>query len=90
MWMAPGKLVSRAGAESRWQEGVFLGIFPRARGGAADYAIGTPEGVVAARAIKLKPEGDEWDIELLLAVRADAGPSAGAGTASAGGSASGA
>ena len=38
-------------------------------GGANDYAIGTPDGVVPGRAIKLMPESDAWDVELLLAVK---------------------
>ena len=67
-WMTAQKHVSRIGAESRWQEGIFLGIFGAGMG-ASDYAIGTPEGVQAGRAIKLLPVRDAWDSELLLAVR---------------------
>ena len=67
-WMSAQKHVSRIGSESRWQEGIFLGIFGVGMG-AADYAIGTPEGVKAGRAIKLVPEVDAWDVELLLAVK---------------------
>ena len=68
LWMPHGKLASRAGAESRWMEGVFLGMFNKAHG-AADYAVGTPAGVEVARAIKLKPLDEAWDPELLLAVK---------------------
>ena len=54
--------------ESRWQEGIFLGILGGGVG-ASDYAIGAPDGVQRARAIKMVPEIDAWDIELLLAVK---------------------
>ena len=60
--------MSRISAESRWQEGIFLGILGGGVG-ASDYAIGTPDGVQPARAIKILPEIDAWDIELLLAVK---------------------
>ena len=63
--MSAKKHVSRNSAESRWQEGIFLGILGGGVG-ASDYAIGTPE---AARAIKMVLEIDAWDIELLLAVK---------------------
>jgi hypothetical protein len=65
-WMPTGKLVSRTAAESRWKEGIFLGLYWR---GPNDYAVGTPDGVMAARAIKLMPEEDAWDSELVLAVK---------------------
>ena len=58
--------VSRISAESRWQGGIFLGILGV---GASDHATGTPDGVQPARAIKMVPEIDAWDIELLLAVK---------------------
>ena len=66
-WMSAKKHVSRISAESRWQEGIFLGILG---GGvdASDYAFGTPDGVQTAQPIKFVPESDAWDIELLLAV----------------------
>ena len=67
-WMSAKKHVSRISAESRWQEGIFLGIL-RGGVGASDFAIGTPDGVQPARAIKMVPEIDAWDIELLLAVK---------------------
>ena len=66
--MSAGKHVSRISAESRWQEGIFLGILGGGVG-ASDYAVGTPDGVQPARAIKMVPEVDAWDIELLLAVK---------------------
>ena len=50
-WMSAGKHVSIS-AESRWQEGIFLGILGGGVG-ASDYAIGTPDGVQPARAIKM-------------------------------------
>ena len=62
--MSGKKHVSRISAESRWQEGIFLGILGGGVG-ASDYAIGTPDGVQPARAIKMVPEIDAWDIELL-------------------------
>ena len=37
--------------------------------GASDYAIGTPDGVQPAGAIKMLLEIDAWNIELLLAVK---------------------
>ena len=37
--------------------------------GASDCAIGTPDGVQLARAIRMVLEIDAWDIELLLAVK---------------------
>ena len=49
--MSAKKQVSRISAESGG------GV------GASDYAIGTPDGVQTARAIKLVPESDAWDIE---------------------------
>ena len=67
-WMSAKKHVSRISAESRWQEGIFLGILDGGVG-ASDHAIGTPDGVQPARAIKMVPEIDAWDIELLLAVK---------------------
>ena len=54
------KHVSRISAENRWQEGIFLGILGGGVG-ASDYAIGTPDGVQPARAIKMVPEIDAWD-----------------------------
>ena len=57
--------MSRISAESRCQEGVFLGIFGGGVGASGD-GIGTPDGVQPARAIKMVPEIDAWDIELLL------------------------
>ena len=69
VWYMPtGKLVSRIGADSRWREGCFLGVLGGG-GGANDYAIGTPDGVITARAIKLMPAAEAWDVELLLSVR---------------------
>ena len=62
--MSARKHVSRISAENRWQEGIFLGILGGGVG-ASDYAIGAPDGVQPARAIKM----DAWDIELLLAVK---------------------
>ena len=66
--MSAGKHVSRTSGESRWQEGIFLGILGGGVG-ASDYAIGTPDGLQPARAIKMVPEIHAWDIELLLAVK---------------------
>ena len=60
--MSAGNHVSRISAESRWQEGIFLGILGGGVG-ASDYAIGAPDGVQPARAIKMVPEIDAWDIE---------------------------
>ena len=56
--MSAKKHVSRISAESRWEEV-----------GASDYAIGTLDGVQPARAIRMVPQIDAWDIELLLAVK---------------------
>ena len=42
-WMSAKKHVSRMSAESRWQEGIFLGVVG-GRVGASDHAIGTPAG----------------------------------------------
>ena len=69
-WMSAGKHVSRISAESRWQEGIFLGILGGGVG-ASDYAIGTPDGVQPARAISMIPEINAWDIELLLGLPLD-------------------
>ena len=69
IWMPVGKLESRAGADSRWREGVFLGPFHKSGAGANDYAIGTPGGVEMASAIELVPKGEEWNPELLLSVK---------------------
>ena len=66
--MSAGKHVSRISAESRWQEGIFLGILGGGVG-ASDFAIGTPDGVQPARAIKMVLGIDAWDIELVLAVK---------------------
>ena len=66
--MSAKKHVSRISAESRWQEGIILGILDGGVG-ASNYAIGTPDGVQLARATKMVPEIGAWDIELLLAVK---------------------
>ena len=66
--MSAKKHVSRISAKSRWQEGIFLGILGGGVG-ASDYATGSPDGVQPARAIKMVPEIDAWNIELLLAVK---------------------
>ena len=66
--MSAKKHVSRISVESRWQDGIFQGILGGGVG-ASDYAIGTPHRVQPARAIKMVPEIDAWDIELLLAVK---------------------
>ena len=66
--MSAEKHVSCISAESRWQEGIFLGILGGGVG-ASDYAIATPDGVQPARAIKVVLEIDAWDIELLLTVK---------------------
>ena len=68
LWMEPGKLVSRIESDSRWKEGIFLGVIGGGLG-ANNYAIGTPEGVKAGRAIKLVPQEECWDSELLLSVK---------------------
>ena len=47
---------------------IFLGILGVGVG-ASDFAIGTPDGVQPARAIKMVLEIDAWDIKLLLAVK---------------------
>ena len=44
--MSAKKHVSRISAESRWQEGIFLGILGGGVG-ASDHAIGTPDGGAA-------------------------------------------
>ena len=61
MWMAVGKDASRIGAESRWRQSIFLE--------ADEYAIGTPDGVEAARAIKLEPDESARVVEFLLSVK---------------------
>ena len=53
--MSAEKHVSRISAESRWQEGIFLGILG---GGVGASDLGQP-----ARAIKMVPEIGAWDIE---------------------------
>ena len=68
LYMPTGKIASRVGADSRWREGCFLGLIGGGSG-ANDYAIGTPDGVVSGRAIKLLPAGSAWDPELLLSVK---------------------
>ena len=65
-WMSAKKHVSRISAES--QEGIFLGILGGGVG-ASDHAIGTPDGVQPAPAIKMVLKIDAWDVELLLAVK---------------------
>ena len=67
-WMSAKKHMGRISAESRWQKGIFLGILGVGVG-ASDYAIGTPDEVQTARAIKFVPESDAWDVELLLTVK---------------------
>ena len=62
MWMATGKDACRIGAESRWRA-FFLGLFG-AWQRANDYAVGTPDGMEAARAIKLEPDESAWDVLL--------------------------
>ena len=53
------------GAESRWREGIFLGLFVAGHG-ANVSAVVTPEGVEAARTINLGPY---WDMEPLWSVK---------------------
>ena len=65
--MAPDKDASRIGAESRSRGGIFLGLFGAGQG-ANDYSVGTPDGVEAARAIKLEPDVSARDVELILSV----------------------
>ena len=61
-WMSAKKHVRRISAESRWQQGIFLGILGGGVG-ASDYATATPDGVQLARAIKMVPEIDAWDVD---------------------------
>ena len=51
-WMSAKKYVSRISDESRWQEGIFLGILGGGVG-ASDNAIGTPDGCS-------RPEQSRW------------------------------
>ena len=62
------RVVALFGAENRWREGIFLGLFGAGHA-ANDYAIGPPDGVIAARAIKLEPVKSTRDVELLLSVK---------------------
>ena len=47
--------------ESRWERGVWLGVFERS----SEIIIGTPEGIVKARTVRRKGSAEEsWDVEL--------------------------
>ena len=63
---ATGKDATPIGA-SRWREGVFLELCGTQD--ANDDAVGAPDGVEAARAIKLEPDEGSCDVELLLCVK---------------------
>lgn len=67
-WMSPGKHPSRIGAESRSREGISRELFGAGQG-TSDYAIGTPDGVEADRAIKLGLEKSAWNVGFLLRVK---------------------
>ena len=58
----------RSGAEGRWREGISLELFGAGQS-ANDHAVGTPDGVVTARAIALEPDKSVRDVELLLPVK---------------------
>ena len=67
MWSATGADASRIGAEGRWREGIFLGLWcwsrcDRLRGGNGD-------GVEEARVIKFGTDESAWDVELVLSVK---------------------
>ena len=66
--MATGKDASRIGAERRWREGIFLGLCCAGQS-ANDDAVEPPDGVKAARAIKLEADESAWDVELHLSVK---------------------
>ena len=61
MWMATGRDASQIRAESRWREGIFLGLYGAGQC-ANDHAVGAPDGVEAARAIKLEPDESAWGL----------------------------
>ena len=50
--------------ESSWEEGVWLGH----NRGSSEVLIGTPEGVVRARAVKRRPEDERWRADAILNV----------------------
>ena len=46
---------------SRWEEGIWLGIRERAH----ESLIGTPEGCIKVRSVKRKPDGSRWSGSLM-------------------------
>ena len=56
-------------AQSRWSDGIFLGVATGGLG-ASHYIVGLADGLVKARAIKPVAPTELWDVELLLAIKA--------------------
>ena len=51
--------------EARWNEGVWLGINPRTNMG----IVGTPQGIIYARSIRRRPEGERWSADAVRRLR---------------------
>ncbi|CAE7251708.1 unnamed protein product [Symbiodinium sp. CCMP2592] len=56
---------TRSKLDSRWQSGVYLGL----RLQSTEKIVGTNQGIFVVQSIKRKPEGQQWDSDLVKAVR---------------------
>jgi len=59
----------RAKIETKWMDGVWLGIKNRT----GEHVIGTPEGIVKAHSVKRRAAEERWDIEAVNAVKGTPG-----------------
>ena len=56
---------TRSKLDARWQAGVFLGI----RIQSTEKIVGTNRGIFVVQSIRRKPDGQQWDAELVKSVR---------------------
>ena len=56
---------TRSKLDARWQAGVFLGI----RLQSTEKIVGTNRGIFVVQSIRRKPDGQQWDADLVKAVR---------------------
>ena len=59
VWYMRADIVGKAKLESRWEDGIWLGIHEAS----GEHIIGTKDGCLKAKDIKRKPEADRWMLE---------------------------